>query len=301
MKLKLVKLAWVVVALIVLGLGCGRGTGKTQTGGTPGKGAKLAGNIEIKGSDTMVNLGQAWAEEYMKKNPSANVSVTGGGSGTGIAALINKTTDIAESSRAIKQAEIEQAKKNGVEPKQYDVARDGIVVVVHPSNPISSLTIDQLADIFSGKVTDWKDVNGTPGGIVVLSRELNSGTYVYFKERVLNKGDEKGPVEYTQKALMLTSSQAIADEVAQNPLAIGYYGMGYVSSKQKALGVSASSDSEPVQPTKDNVLSGKYPISRLLYIYTNGEPNGVVKDFISFTLSGEGQKVVEASGFVPLK
>jgi phosphate transport system substrate-binding protein len=301
MKPKLRILVWAMVVSLVIGLGCGRDTGRAQTGGASGKGAELSGSIQIKGSDTMVNLGQAWAEAYMKKNPAASVAITGGGSGTGIAALINKTTDIAECSRSIKPAEIEQAGKNGVEPTQFDAARDGITVVVHPSNPISSLSIDRLADIFSGKVTDWKDVGGNAGGIVVLARELNSGTYIYFKERVLNKGNEKGAVEYSRKALMLPSSQAIADEVAQNPLAIGYYGMGYMSSKQKALGVSLAAGSEPVQPTRENVLSGKYPISRLLYFYTNGEPTGAVKDFIDFALSAEGQKIVEAVGFVPVK
>jgi len=260
-----------------------------------------SGSIQIKGSDTMVNLGQAWAEAFMKKQPGASVAVTGGGSGTGIAALINGTADISESSRAIKPEEIEQAKKNGVTPVELIVGYDGIAVVVHPGNPVTTLTINQLADIFSGKITNWSDIGGQEGKIVVLSREVNSGTHVYFKEHVLNDGDSKGSVEFSPSALLMPSSQAIADEVAQNRAALGYYGMGYISSRQKALKIASDDGSEPVEPTPENVVSKKYPVSRPLFMYTNGEPEGLAKEFMDFVLSPEGQEIVGKLDFVPVK
>ncbi len=259
------------------------------------------GSLQIKGSDTMVNLGQAWAEAFMGKNPQAIVAVTGGGSGVGIASLINKTTDICEASRAMKPKEISDAKKNGVKPKEITVGHDGIAVVVHPSNKVSTLTIDQLAGIFTGKITDWSQVGGKKGKIVLLSREVNSGTHVFFKEHVLNKGDSKGKAEFAASALLMPSSQGIADEVAQNKNAIGYYGMGYISKKQKVIGVKRDKNSSPVKPTIKTILSSEYPISRPLFMYTNGEPKGVVKSFINFVLSKEGQQIVKKLDFVPVK
>ncbi len=178
---------------------------------------KKADSLQIKGSDTMVNLGQAWAEEFMKANPKVSVAVTGGGSGTGIAAMLSNTCDIAELSRELKPEEIAMAKKKGFEPKQIVVALDGLAVVVHPANPLSQLTQDQLAAIFSGSVSNWKDVGGSDLPIVVLSREVNSGTHVYFKEHVLRRNRKESQVEFAANALMLPSSQAIADEVDQNP------------------------------------------------------------------------------------
>lgn len=263
--------------------------------------AQTANSIQIKGSDTMVNLGQAWAEGYMKSHPDSFVAVTGGGSGTGIAALLNKTCDIAESSRSIKQKEIGQAKANGVNPKEITVALDGLAVVVNPKNPIGKLTVDQIADIFTGKTTNWKDVGGENGPIVLLSREANSGTYVYFKEHVLRRGDEKRTEEFSDTALLLPSSQAIADEIAQNKNAIGYYGMGYISKTQKPIAVAKDSKSPYVESTVENVLSSKYYISRPLYMYTDGGPKGTVKDFLDFVLSKEGQEIVRKIDFVPIK
>jgi phosphate transport system substrate-binding protein len=249
----------------------------------------------------MVNLGQAWAQEFMKLHPGAALAVTGGGSGTGIAALIQGSTTLAMSSRTIKPEEIEQAKKNNVTPKKFTVGYDGIAVVVHPDNPVSTLTTGQLADIYTGKITDWKDVGGKNGKIVLLSREVNSGTHVYFKEHILNKGDSKGKAEFSASALLIPSSQGIADEVAQNPRAIGYFGMGYITKKQKAVSVAADESSKPEEPTLKNVLSGKYPISRPLFIYSNGEPKGQNKAVIDFILSDKGQELVKTLGFVPIK
>ena len=257
-------------------------------------------SIQVKGSDTMVNLGQAWAEKYMEKNPSDFVAVTGGGSGTGLSSLISGSCDIAMSSRNIKEKEIALAGKKGIKPNEIKVALDGLAVVVNPGNPVGKLTVAQLADIFTGRVSNWKEAGGKDERIVVLSREVNSGTHVYFKEHVLRKNDPNSKEEFAPAALMLSSSQAIADEVAGNPAAIGYYGMGYISARQKPVAIAGDENSKYVEPTIDNVLSSKYPISRPLFLYTNGSPQGLVKKFVDYVLSMEGQKIVLATDFVPV-
>lgn len=259
------------------------------------------GSLQIKGSDTMISLGQAWAEAFMKKNPAAMVAVTGGGSGTGIAALINGTCDVAESSRSMKPAEMVQAKSKGITPKEFKVALDGIAVVVNPKNPVSRLSFEELRGIFMGSLTDWKQVGGKPGQIVVLSREVNSGTHIYFKEHILRRGKEKGPEEFAPTALLMSSSQAIADEVAENPNAIGYYGMGYISPKQKVIAVAKEEQGRYVKPSIEDVRKGRYPISRPLYWYTKGEPQGTVKAMLDFVFSKEGQEIVSQLDFVPVK
>jgi phosphate transport system substrate-binding protein len=263
--------------------------------------SQQASSIQIKGSDTMVNLGQAWAEAFMKAHPKVSVAVTGGGSGTGIAALLSKTCDIAELSRELKPEEIAMARDKGFDPKQITVALDGLAVVVHPANPVSQLTLDQLAAIFSGSVRNWKEVGGSNLPIVVLSREVNSGTHVYFKEHVLRRNQKESQVEFAANALMLSSSQAIADEVAQNSGAIGYFGMGYISAKEKALAIAKDAAAPFIQPTIDNVLSQAYPISRPLLMVSRGQPRGLVADFLNFVLSPEGQKIVIKIDFVPVK
>lgn len=258
-------------------------------------------SLQVKGSDTMVNLAQAWAEKYMEKNPKEFIAVTGGGSGTGFSSLFSKTCHIAMSSRTIKTKEIALAKKRGVFPYEIKVALDGIVVVVHPKNPVSKLTLDQLAQIFSGQIKNWKEVGGVDKKIVLLSREVNSGTHVYFKEHVLRRNDPVSKVEFAPNALLLSSSQAIAEEVANNTEAIGYYGMGYMNPKQKVLSISMNEKSGYVVPNLQNVTNGKYPISRPLYVYTNQAPTGLTKKFIDFALSPEGQKIVVAIDFVPIR
>jgi phosphate transport system substrate-binding protein len=263
--------------------------------------AKDKNSIQVKGSDTMVNLAQAWTEKYMQENPGDFVAVTGGGSGTGISSLISGTCDIANASRTIKEKEIALAKQRGINPFEIKVGLDGLVVVVNPKNPVTKLTIGQLAQIFTGKITNWKEVGGQDAKIVILSREVNSGTHVYFKEHVLKKGNPEGKEEFASGALLLSSSQAIADEVAQNPSAIGYYGMGYISNKQKPIMVAKDEKSEYEIPSIENVINGKYPISRPLFIYTNGQPQGLVKKFVDFVLSKEGQDIVLATDFVPVK
>jgi len=257
--------------------------------------------IQVKGSDTMVNLAQAWSEKYMEENPGAFVAVTGGGSGTGLSSLIMGTCDIAMSSRNIKDKEIALAKQKGINPYEIKVALDGLAVVVNPKNPVGKLTIDQLAAIFTGKITNWKELGGPERKIVILSREVNSGTHVYFKEHVLRKNDPNSKKEFAPIALMLSSSQAIADEVAGNSGAIGYYGMGYISPSQKPVAIAKDDLSVYIEPTIDNVLKDKYPISRPLFLYTNGEPKDLVKKFLDFVLSKEGQDIVLKTDFVPIK
>ncbi len=263
--------------------------------------AMAKNSIQVKGSDTMVNLGQAWAEKYMEKNPGDFLAVTGGGSGTGFSSLISGTCDIAMASRNIKEKEVSLAKQKGINPSETKVALDGLAVVINPSNPVNKLTIDQLADIFTGRVSIWKEFGGKDEKIVVLSREVNSGTHVYFKEHVLRKNDPNSREEFSPGALMLSSSQAIADEVAGNPAAIGYYGMGYISAKQRPVMIAKDEKSEYEAPSIENVVNGKYPISRPLFLYTNGEPQGIVKKFVDFCLSKEGQDIVLATDFVPIR
>ncbi|MGE5344217.1 MAG: phosphate ABC transporter substrate-binding protein [Candidatus Omnitrophota bacterium] len=261
---------------------------------------KNQNSLQIKGSDTMVNLGQAWAEAFMKRHPDMSVAVTGGGSGTGITALINNTCDIAEVSREMKKEEIDMARVKGIDPHRINVAMDGLAVVVNPQNPVSQLTIDELADVFSGKIKNWNELGGNNLPIVILSREVNSGTHVYFKEHVLRKGNPQGKEEFAPQALLLPSSQAIADEVSQNPSAIGYYGMGYITTKEKALKIAKDKNSPYVPPTMENVVSHAYPISRPLLMYTKGIPSGSVKTFMDFILSPDGQNIVKKLDFVPL-
>lgn len=264
-------------------------------------GAGSKNSIQIKGSDTMVNLGQAWAEKYMEKYPGDFIAVTGGGSGTGLSSLISASCDIAMSSRNIKDKEITLANKKGVNPNEIKVALDGLAVVVNPANSVGKLTLGQLAGIFTGRISNWKDVGGKDEKIVVLSREVNSGTHVYFKEHVLRKNDPNSKEEFTPGALMLSSSQAIADEVAGNSSAIGYYGMGYISARQKPVAIAKDEKSEYIEPVIENVINNKYPISRPLFLYTNGAPQGMVKKFADFVLSKEGQDIVLATDFVPIK
>lgn len=275
------------LALLVCAVSCSRDT--------------MRNSIQVKGSDTMVNLAQTWAEVYMEENPGEFVAVTGGGSGTGFASLVAGTCDVAMSSRNIKEKEIALARKNGKDPCEIVCALDGLAVVVHPSNPVDSLTMDQLAAIFSGGIANWRDLGGPDEEIVVLSREVNSGTHVYFKEHVLRKGDKRSTAEFAHGALMLSSSQAIADEIAANPGAIGYYGMGYISPKQRPVAIAKNAESPYVMPTIENVVSGAYPISRPLLLYTNGQPAGLVRKFLDFALSPEGQTLVAKTDFVPVK
>ncbi len=259
---------------------------------------KESQSITIKGSDTMVNLASAWAEEYMLENPKVSISVDGGGSGTGIAALISGTTQIASASRSIKASEIDQAKANGITPVEHTVARDAISVIVNPANPVKELTIQQIGGIYTGKITNWSQVGGPDERITVLSRENSSGTYAFFQEHVLENKD------YTKSALFLTSNATIVQEVSSNKWAIGYCGLGYLleaKGKVSALAVMPAPSTPGVVPSEETVKSGSYSIARPLYLYTAGNPEGLVKSFLDFVMSEKGQKIVEETGFVTAK
>lgn len=257
--------------------------------------------LQVKGSDTMVNLAQAWAEAYLNTYPLANIAVNGGGSGTGVAALIANVADVAQCSREMQPKEITMAQAKGIQPKQIHVGNDGIAVVVNPKNPVSSLTIPQLSGIFSGTITNWKEVGGPNLKIVALSRERNSGTHVFFLEEVVKLGNKKAPAEFASDVLMMPSSQAIVEEVASNTSAIGYIGLGYLTKKEKALSIAKKAAMPYVYPAVRTILNKTYPISRGLYFYTNGEPTGDVKVFVDFVLSTEGQAVVLKMDFVPIR
>ncbi len=256
--------------------------------------------IDNKGSDTMVNLALAWAEAYMKLHPEVRISVTGGGSGTGIAALINGTVDIANASREMKPEELAAARANGFSPTEFVVARDAIAIVAHPSNPVDGLVLQQLSDIYTGKINNWKQVGGKDRPLVLLSRESNSGTYVYFLENVIRLGDSKSKLLFSPETLLMPSSEGISTEVRQNPNAIGYDGLGYVTPDQKVLAVARDAHGPYVRPSVATVNSGDYPISRPLYMYTNYKPSGSVKAYLDWVL-GDGQSVISELGFVPLK
>jgi phosphate transport system substrate-binding protein len=257
--------------------------------------------IQNVGSDTIVNLALAWAETYQALHPEVRIAVTGGGSGTGIAGLINGTVDIANASRKIKPEEMEAAQANGITPVEHVVARDAIAVVVHPSNPVDRLTLQQISDIFSGRITNWSEVGGEDRPIVLLSRESNSGTHVYFLEQVVRLGDPDNTTLFSPETLLMPSSEGISAEVRQNPNAIGYDGLGYVTPDQKTIAVARDPRGPFVLPTVETVNDGTYPIARDLYMYTVGEPEGVIADYLAWIRSPEGQKIVKELGFVPLR
>ena len=256
--------------------------------------------IQNKGSDTMVNLALAWAEAYQSIHPDINISVTGGGSGTGITALANGTVDIANASRSIKPEEIESMRADGIDPVETIVARDAIAVIVNPSNPVQRLTLEQISAIYSGIINNWNEVGGENRPIVRLSRETNSGTHVYFLEEVLRLGDPDNNTLFSPNTLLLPSSEGITSEVRDNPNAIGYDGLGYVTPEVKVLEVAVSKGSNYYFPSAKTVNDKTYPIARDLYMYTAGQPSGINKDYLDWIFSPQAQALVEELGFVPI-
>lgn len=245
--------------------------------------------VIIEGSTTVLPIAQACAETYMRQNQEVDITVRGGGSGVGIASFIDGTCDIADSSRSIKPEEVEKALSNHRDPTAHVVAMDGIVIIVNSASPVSALSKKQVKDIYTGKISNWSELGGSNQKIVALSRDSSSGTFEAFGTLVLD-GQRVRP-----DALMQASNQAIASTVARTPGAIGYVGLGYVSTEVKALEIDG------VMPSKDTVLTNKYPITRPLFMYTNGKPVGSVRDFMDFVMSLEGQKIVDEQGFVALK
>ena len=253
-----------------------------------------AGTVTVKGSDTMVILAQRWAEEYMKKTPGKKVQVTGGGSGTGIAALINGTTDIADASRAIKVEEVAKVRERfNVVPTETPVAKDGVAIYVNDANPVAQLTPEQLKGIYMGDVTNWKQVGGNDAPIVLYSRENSSGTYVFVKEHVLKNED------YASAAQTLPGTAAVVNAVAKEKNGIGYGGAAYAKGVKEVKLVGK--DGQAYLPNAENVASGKYPLARDLFMYTRGKAGGEAKQFIDYCLSPEGQAIVTQVGYFPVK
>jgi phosphate transport system substrate-binding protein len=256
--------------------------------------------IQNKGSDTMVNLALDWAETYREVQPDVSIAVTGGGSGTGIAAIINGTVDIANASREMKESEIEAARANGIEPIEHLVAIDALAVIVNLANPVDQLTIDQLADIFTGRIANWQEVGGNDAAIVLVSRETNSGTHVYFLEEVVRKGDSENTDIFAPQTLLMPSSVGITSEIQRNPHAIGYDGLGYLTPHEKVIAVAKDTQSPYVLPSVQTGSDGSYPIARGLYMVTAGQPSGVIADYIAWITGPAGQQIVADLGFVPL-
>lgn len=256
--------------------------------------------IENKGSDTIVNLALAWAEKYQSVDPDLRISVTGGGSGTGIASLINGTVHIANASRPIKQDEIDQANANGYDPVEHVIAKDAIAVIVNPNNPVNELSLQQISDIYSGKISNWNEIGGEDRPIVRLSRETNSGTHVYFLETVLRLGEKENKTLFSRDTLLLPSSEGIINEIRTNPNAIGYDGLGYVPKDLKMIAISKDGVSPYVLPSIASVNDLTYAISRDLYMYTLGEPEGEIKTYLDWIHSDEAQQIVAELGFVPI-
>jgi len=282
-----------LLCIALLASACGQQT-------TPGS-AQASAYIQNLGSDTIVNLALAWAERYQQEHPDVSIAVSGGGSGTGLAALINGTVDIANASRKIKDEEVKAAEKNGITPKEYVIARDAIAVIVNPNNPISQLTMPQISAIFRGEINNWKELGGENRPIVRLSRETNSGTHVYFLEQVIRLGDPKNKEIFSPDTLLLPSSEGIIAEVSSNPNAIGYDGLGYVTPTVKVLGVARDAAGPYVQPSVDTVNSNAYPISRDLYMYTGQTVSDAVSKYLEWIYTPEAQQIVSQLGFVPVK
>ena len=284
--------------------------GLVITGCSPKGGESAAGKdtpqviIKNKGSDTMVNLAQAWAERYTGITNTASVEVSGGGSGTGVAALINGTVDVANCSRQIKPKELELATQNtGKAPQEFIVGYDALAVYVHHDTPIDKITITQLAEIYGedGAITKWSDLgiaheNCPSDKIIRISRQSNSGTYFYFREALLGKTRD-----FELGSLDLHGSKDVVEVIGRTPCAIGYSGMGYATSHVKMLEIAMAPGEPYYAPNLENVLAKTYPIARPLYMYSLGEPTGEVKAYLDWILSVEGQKIVEKLGFVPLE
>jgi phosphate transport system substrate-binding protein len=252
-------------------------------------GVCYAEKVVVEGSTTVLPIAQAAAEDYMGSNPETDIIIRGGGSGVGIASLLDGSCDIADSSRSIKDTEVDKAITNGVDPKAHIVAMDGLAMIVNSSNSVSALTKKQIKDIYTGAISNWSQLGGPNQKIVVVSRDTSSGTFEAFRELVLDMGKVRAD------AVMQASNQAVASTVSRTPGAVGYVGLGFITEGTKAVPVNG------VMPTKETVLLGKYPFSRPLFMYTNGAPAGAVKGFIDFVKSPEGQRIAEEQGFVGLK
>lgn len=287
----------IAVLLLLLQVACD--SGQKEPSKSQSATAKSAQKmISVKGSDTMVHLTSSWAEQFMAQYPDTQVSVTGGGSGTGIAALLNGTTDICASSREIQGKEKDLAAQKKMDLVEHIVARDGLAIIVNPANPVPELSMEQIRKIFIGEYANWKDVGGPDMPIIVLSRESSSGTFVFFQEVVLKKAD------YTPKARLLAGTSALVQSVAADKGAIAYVGMAFALEAKatvKMLPVKSADGAPAVLPSDETVRAGQYPVARPLYLYTNGSSSSEVQSFVDFCLSAAGQKIVQETGYVSQK
>jgi phosphate transport system substrate-binding protein len=292
-------LTLLLMVMMLILFTCRRSDGNNT--GNQGSISNQQQTIQNKGSDTLVNVALAWAEAYHEVEPDLSIAVTGGGSGTGIAALINNTVDIANASRAMKEDEIKEAQANGINPVEHTVAIDALAIITNLKNPIEHLTIDQLADMYTGRITNWKEVGGIDAPIILLSRETNSGTHVYFLEEVVRQGDQENTDIFAPQTLLMPSSVGITSEVRRNPNAIGYDGLGYVDAEhEKIIAIADNNGSVFIMPTVQSASEGTYPLARDLYMYTAGEPSGALADYLNWILGPDGQEIVAGLGFVPL-
>lgn len=279
-----------LIALFFTWAGCAR---PEKSGNSSSTGIKM---VTIKGSDTMVHLVSNWAEDFMRQYPSIQVSVTGGGSGTGIAALINGTTDIAASSRDIKDKEKKQAEEKGTRLKEVTVGSDGIAIIVNNNNPLNELSMSQIKDIFTGKITNWKQLGGPEQPILSYSRESSSGTYVFFQEHVLDKKD------YAKSTRLMPATSGIVEAVSSDASGIGYVGLGYAQKtgdKVKVIAVKSDMKAKAITPSEESVLDKSYPIARELYLYVPEKVSGASDQFVEYVLSKKGQEIVKESGYIP--
>lgn len=287
---KLVLVLVLSTAVVLAGCGSRSGSGGSRS------------VIQNKGSDTLVNVAQAWAESYKEINPEVAVAVTGGGSGTGISALINGTVDIANASRKMKTKEVDAAKARGIDPVEFTVGFDALAVYLHEDNPAAMLSLEQLAEIYGegGGYENWSqlglEIPGCPSGeIVVVSRQNNSGTYVYFKETVLGKGRD-----YKLGSRDMHGSKDVVDLVEHTPCAIGYSGLAYATDQVKLACISTGEGADCVNPSVETAIDGTYPIARPLFMYTRGTPEGAVKSYVEWILSDAGQCIIKKKGYAPL-
>lgn len=287
--MKTLKLTIILIALLSIFFGFSGCSKKDAS-------QRKKGSITIKGSDTMVQLISVMAEAYMKSNPGSQVSVTGGGTGTGIAALINGTTDICTASREMQEKEKKEAEGKNIKPIEYTIANDGLAVFVNPENPINEMTMEQVKKIYTGVYKSWKDLKGKDEPIIGYSRENSSGTYVFFQEHILNKED------FAKTIRLMPATSTIIQSVSEDKLSIGYGGLGYTKEGNvKVLNIKKDENSASVIPSKTTVLDRSYPLSRPLYLIFNGEPKDDLKNFLDFCLSDNGQKIVEETGYITVK
>ncbi|MDV0444524.1 Phosphate-binding protein PstS [Methanimicrococcus sp. At1] len=251
------------------------------------------GTIAVSGSTSVLPLAQTLSENYMRENTDVIISVKGGGSGTGIAELIDGSNNIAMSSREIKDSEISNAGAKGINPVEHEIAKDGIAVIIHPSNPVPALTLDQLQKIYSGEIKNWKEVGGEDAEIAAIARDSSSGTQEFFKEAVM------GEISFRNDLITQSATGAVTQEVSQNPKAVGFIGAAYQNNAVKTVGIESGGTT--VTPTEENILNGKYPLSRSLYLYTDKNTKTAASEFIEYILSADGQKVVSEMGYAPLK